>query len=106
MVGEPEPVGLGRGHQVADDEVLLGPVGAHEQRPQHRAAVAAHDARPHVRVADARGVGHETMSQNSASVAPIPMASPLTAAIIGWRIARMLRAVATASVEQPGWPSG
>src|SRR5262245_38176905 len=47
-----------------------------------------------------------TMSQKSASVAPMPMASPLTAAIIGWRTERMLRAVATASISKPGCPSG
>ena len=47
-----------------------------------------------------------TMSQNSASVAPMPIASPFTAAIIGWRTARMFRVVATASISSPGWPSG
>jgi hypothetical protein len=39
-------------------------------------------------------------------VAPSPIASPFTAAMIGWRIASWLRTIAAESTIRPGWPSG
>ena len=58
VVHQPEAVGLLRGDEVTGHQEFLGAVGAHQQRPQHRAAVAGDDAALHVRIRDASGLGH------------------------------------------------
>ncbi len=49
--------GIGALDERAAHEELLGTVGAYQERPDHRAAVARHQADLHMRVGDARTFG-------------------------------------------------
>ena len=93
VIAQSELQGLSGGHDVTGQQVLLAPVQSEQQGPQDGATVAGHDSRLHVRVGDTGVLGQSTMSQNRAIVAPSPMASPLTAAMIGCGMASWARTI-------------
>ena len=58
-VGEAELHRVGRLQAIAQDDELLGPQQAGEQRPRDRATIGRHQTDGHVRVGKLRALGHE-----------------------------------------------
>lgn len=59
MIHQADLLGLFRSQQLAGQQVFLGATEADALSPDHRTAIASHQAQRHVRIADLRGVDSE-----------------------------------------------